>query len=175
MRASARRPPCARMAISVPRLTTLSICCSRRRAAPVPGGSRSTMSAAAAMVAIAVRIVAAVAEEQPQQRLRAGAEAGIPRRGGQPHRLLHPGEGAIPILVAAQRGGEQPQPAPLGGIPLLAHPAARSRPRTAPPPSPARRHPRPARPPAPATRPRARPPPAGSGTPPRPGPARGAR
>ena len=159
--------------ISVPRLTTLSICCSRRRAAPVPGGRRSIMSAAAAMVATAVRVVATKADEQPEQRLRAGDEAGIPRRRRQLHRLLHPHEGLIQIFVAARCGGEQPQPAPLGGITFLRVQQGEAPPRTAPPPSRARRHPRPAPPPAPATPPRARPPPAGSGTPPRPGPATG--
>jgi hypothetical protein len=46
-------------------------------------------------------VVAAMGDEQPEHRLRAGAEAGIPRRGRQPHRFLRPGEGPLPIVVAA--------------------------------------------------------------------------
>src|SRR6185503_10927912 len=55
--------------------------------------------------------VAATADEQPEERLRAGDEAGISGGGCQPYRLLDQGEGMLRILETTQRASEQPQPA----------------------------------------------------------------
>ena len=96
-------------------------------------------------------MVATVAKQQPQERLRAGAEAGIPAAAASrppppPIRRRDPDRrgGAVRRRAAAPTRARQDPP--------LAYRAASSRPRSARPPSPARRHPPPARPPAPATR-----------------------